>query len=82
MSDSEESEKEVKDEALIAKQVEEKCWEAVLSFDWEGSGQIQSSEFKALINMIGIKMSDDEIFKMISEIDPENNGLIMYSDFK
>ena len=82
MSDSEESEKDVLDEAQIAKEVEEKCWESFLSFDLDGSGQIQSSEFKALINMIGIKMSDDEIFKMISEIDPQNTGTIMYSDFK
>ena len=82
MSESEESEKDERDEATIAKEVEEKCWESFLSFDQDGSGQIQSSEFKNLINLIGIKMSDDEIFKMISEIDPENEGIIMYSDFK
>ena len=29
-----------------------------------------------------IKFSEAEIFKMISEIDPENSGIIMFSDFK
>ena len=27
-------------------------------------------------------MSDDEVYKMISEIDPENTGIIPYSEFK
>ena len=32
--------------------------------------------------MMGIKFSESEMFKMISEIDPDNTGSIMYSDFK
>ena len=27
-------------------------------------------------------MTDQEILRLISEVDPENTGLIMYSDFK
>ena len=32
--------------------------------------------------MMGINMNDQELFKIISEIDPENTGQIKYSDFK
>ena len=32
--------------------------------------------------MMGINMNDQELFKIISDIDPENTGSIKYSDFK
>ena len=32
--------------------------------------------------MMGLKVSESEMFKMISEIDPDNTGIILYSDFK
>ena len=41
MSDSE-SEKSVKDEAVVRKEVEEKCFEAFMTFDEEGTGAIAS----------------------------------------
>ena len=31
---------------------------------------------------MGVKMSEDEIFKMIADIDPDNTGKIFYSDMK
>ena len=49
MSDSEDSEKSVKDEAVIRKEIEDKCWEAFMAFDEEGSGEIESSSFKLVI---------------------------------
>ena len=82
MSDSEDSEREVKDEATVRKEVEDKCLEAFMAFDEEGSGAIASDQFKLVLEKIDIKMSDDEIYKMISEIDPENSGIIPYSAFK
>mgnify|MGYP000914032149 FL=1 len=84
MSDSEgeDSKTPAKDDAEIAKEIEEKCWEAFLAFDKEGSGQVASSEVKYVLEMMGLKMSESEMFKMISEIDPDNTGLILYSEFK
>ena len=33
--------------------------------------------------MMEVKMEDpDDVFRMIAEIDPENSGIIGYSDFK
>ena len=37
-SEGEESKTPMKDDAEIAKEIEEKCWEAFLAFDKEGSG--------------------------------------------
>ena len=84
MSDSEkeEEQKDTRDEKEIAKEIEEKTWEAFMAFDKEGSGSILSSEVKFVLEMIGIKFTESEMFKMISEIDPENSGLIPYSSFK
>ena len=53
-----------------------------MAFDKEGSGAITSGEVKFVLEMIGLKFTESEMFKMISEIDPENSGLIHYSDFK
>ena len=84
MSDSEEdrAKESTKDEKEIAKEIEEKTWEAFMAFDKEGSGSINSSEVKFVLEMIGMKFTESEQFKIISEIDPENKGLIYYSDFK
>ena len=32
--------------------------------------------------MMGLKITEGETFKMISEIDPDNTQVILYSDFK
>ena len=86
MSDSEKDEgsaEEVqKEEGELAKEIEEKCWEAFLSFDKEGSGQIQSTEVKLVYDMMGIQTSTEEIFKLLSDIDPDNTGWITYADLK
>ena len=79
---SEDRNNKVKDEIDIAKEIEEKLWEAFMAFDKEGSGTIHSSEVKFVLDMIGIKFTESEMFKMISEIDPENTGNIAYSEFK
>ena len=42
MSDSEDSEKSVKDEAVVRKEIEDNCLEAFMAFDEEGSGSIAS----------------------------------------
>ena len=72
MSDSESQgpQEEMRDEKEIAKEIEEKTWEAFMAFDKEGSGAINSSEVRFVLEMIGIKFTESEMYKMISEIDP------------
>ena len=75
MSDSDEEEKvPQRDEKEIAKEIEEKTWEAFMQFDKEGSGAVNSNEVQFVLEMVGIKFSQDEMFKMISELDPANTG--------
>ena len=82
MSDSEDSAKSVRDEAEVRKEIEDKCLEAFMAFDEEGAGQIESSHFRLVIEKIGVKMSDDMVYKIISDIDPRNTGYIPYNEFK
>ena len=85
MSDSDKEDapqEERKDEQELAKEIEEKCWEAFLAFDKEGTGMIASSEVKHVFEMMGVKEDDEDIFRLLSDIDPDNTGLIHYSDFK
>ena len=83
MSESEDgSEKSVKDEGEVREEVERKCLEAFMEFDEEGSGAIASDQFKLVLEKIGITLSDDQVYKMISDIDPGNSGVIPYSEFK
>ena len=81
-SDNKEDKEPVKDEKQITKEIEEKTWEAFMAFDKEGCGAINSYEVRFVLEMIGIKFTESEMFKMISEIDPHNSGFIYYSDFK
>ena len=37
---------------------------------------------KYVLEMMGLKITEVEMFKMISEIDPDNSGVILYSEFK
>ena len=32
--------------------------------------------------MMGVQIEEDDIFRMLSDIDPENSGIIAYADFK
>ena len=43
---------------------------------------IASSEVKHVYEMMGVKEDDEDIFRLLSEIDPDNTGQIHYSDFK
>ena len=35
-----------------------------------------------MFEMMGIQIEEDDIFRLLAEIDPENTGIITYSDFK
>ena len=83
MSDSDKEEvKDERDEKEIAKEIEDKLWEGFMAFDKEGSGVITSAELKPFLELVGVKYTESEMYKMLSEIDAENSGHIMYSDLK
>ena len=69
-------------EQELASEIEQKCLEAFMKFDKTGTGQVSSGQVQGVLEMMNIKITENELFKMITEIDPENTGLIMYSEFK
>ena len=82
MSSSDGGEKEKIDEQEVRDEIQSKCLKAFQAFDIDSSGEIQSGEVKLVIEMMGISMNDQELYKIISEIDPSNSGKINYADFK
>ena len=85
MSDSEnenEQQGEVKDIAELTKEIEEKCQEAFNQLDKDDTGHISSSDVKHLLEMMGINEDEDEVFRLLSDIDPDNSGTIAYYEIK
>ena len=70
-------------EQEIKKMIEDKCYKAFIDFDREGNGgQINSDQVGQVLEQMEIKMSEQEMYKLIAEIDPENTGNINFSEFK
>ena len=82
-SDKDGSGKEELNEADLAREIEGKCYKAFVAFDPDGNGsQVKSDQIKQILEHIDIKMGDQEMYKIISEIDPDNTGYIRFSLFK
>jgi len=55
--------------------------QAWILFDDDNSGVIDSDELCQVILKLGIKLSQDELEKLIKEIDKDDDGTIDYSEF-
>ena len=63
--------------------VTEKVFNAFKEFDRTGSGtHVKSDQIRALLEHIDIKVSDQEIFQFISDIDPNQTGYIEANAFR
>ena len=76
------NEEEFVDADALTKEEESKCWEAFSAFDKDSSGFIDANELRIVLEMMGQKTTEEEIFRMIAEADAENTGKITYSQFK
>ena len=63
----------------LTKEEEQKCWEAFSAFDKDSSGFIDANELRIVLEMMGQKTTEEEIFRMIAEADAENTGRITYA---
>ena len=61
---------------------ERKCGEAFSAFDKDGSGFIDAGELRIVLEMMGQKTTEEEIYRMIAEASPENTGQITLEQFK
>ena len=66
----------------LSKEEDAKCYEAFSAFDKDGSGEIDANELRIVLEMMGQKTTEEEIFRMIAEADAENTGRINYGQFK
>jgi len=82
MSESEKNYDEDADGEALTKEEESKCWEAFSAFDKDSSGYIDANELRIVLEMMGQKTTEEEIFRMIAEADAENTGRITYAQFK
>lgn len=57
------------------------CQKAFKEFDEEGIGAIKVADFKSALERIGFIPSEFDYYKMISEIDENNTGMIKFNDF-
>lgn len=70
-------------EEEIVKMVSEKIFEAFKVFDPEGNGgQVKTDQLRELLEYCELKMEDQEMYKIVSELDPSQNGYIEVAAFK
>ena len=60
----------------LTQEEERKCDEAFSAFDKDNSGFIDAQELRIVLEMMGQKTTDEEIYRMIAEASPDNTGQI------
>ena len=79
MTDNQEDIEDENDQGVLTKEEDAKCWEAFTAFDKDSSGYIDANELKIVLEMMGQKTTEEEIFRMIAEADAENTGKITFA---
>lgn len=69
------------DISILNKTEIEKSHEAFVAFDKDENGFIDRKELKGVLEEMGQKPSDDEVTKMINEVDSTSSGKIYFNDF-
>eukprot|EP01017_Pseudomicrothorax_dubius_P035632 TRINITY_DN5024_c0_g1_i5.p1 TRINITY_DN5024_c0_g1~~TRINITY_DN5024_c0_g1_i5.p1 ORF type:complete len:139 (+),score=45.49 TRINITY_DN5024_c0_g1_i5:63-479(+) len=59
----------------------QKCREAFNAFDKDGSGTIDPEELRNVLEEMGQKPTEEDVLKMINEVDQSNRGVIEFKDF-
>ena len=67
-----------RDQDGLTSDEEQKCREAFEAFDKDGSAQIDAEELRVVLEMMGRKTSEEEVYRMIAEADASNSGQISY----
>merc|ERR1711865_334303 len=60
---------------------EKECKEAFDLFDGDGSGAIDAKELKVAMMALGFEPSDEDIDKMVKDIDADGNATVEYEEF-
>ncbi|EQC41667.1 hypothetical protein SDRG_01625 [Saprolegnia diclina VS20] len=57
------------------------CRESFVHFDRDGSGTIDKYELAKVLEAMGQRPTEEELFQMISEVDEDHSGEIEFSEF-
>ncbi|KAF4323316.1 hypothetical protein G195_003637 [Phytophthora kernoviae 00238/432] len=57
------------------------CRESFVHFDKDGSGTIDKYELSKVLEAMGQKPTDEELFQMIAEVDNDHSGEIEFAEF-
>ena len=57
------------------------CQRAFADLDEDGTDTIKVQDLKIALDRIGFNPSEKELYKIISEVDDDNNGLIKFNSF-
>lgn len=57
------------------------CQNAFAGLDEDGIGAIKASDLKFALEKIGFIPSENDLYKLISEVDENNSGMIKFNDF-
>ncbi|KAJ0392578.1 hypothetical protein ATCC90586_007872 [Pythium insidiosum] len=67
--------------AYVRKKEIDACRESFVHFDRDGSGTIDKYELAKVLEAMGQKPTDEELFQMIAEVDNDNSGEIEFAEF-
>ena len=70
----------VKDSAEIDN--EDDIREAFRMFDTDGNGEISKEEFKRTMSKLGEMLTDEQVDKLVAEVDINGDGNIDFEEFK
>ena len=86
MSDNEEQEQQQEVNEFEEEEAEaeenNQIWQCFMQFDHEQQGAMGTCDLKQALEHLGERVSDDSVFRMISEVDPNNSGGLSFYQFK
>ena len=57
-------------------------WQCFGQYDYDQQGFISTSDLKSALEHLGERVKESQVFKMISEYDPNNTGQLTFYQFK
>lgn len=61
--------------------IDQELAEAFRAFDKDGNGFISASELKSMMRSLGDSVSDDDVRKIIADVDVNGDGVVSYEEF-
>ena len=70
------------DEEEAAREERNQIWQCFMQFDHEQQGTMYTQDLKQALEHLGERVSDTAVFRMISDMDPNNTGQLSFYQFK